>query len=184
MAIIRIDYLNPQAPLVSPDGRPTPEFYRWLQDMTRRVGGPTTDAVDNANANAAAALAIAQSIQSGTPTGFTLDPANPLTFTAESTQTATINIAAHTRSTAAAPLAAGTITGLARGFTYHVYYNDPTDAGGVVTYLASTDSGIVAADTANRRFVGSIGLPNPEPSGGGGTVGGAFDKPGYGYNIP
>lgn len=61
----------------------------------------------------------------------------------------------------------GVITGLGYQITYHVYYDDPTYAGGAVTYYCNTDQA-VALDASGRFYVGSIKTP---PPGGVPTVG-------------
>jgi hypothetical protein len=52
----------------------------------------------------------------------------------------------------------GVISGLSYATTYHVYYDDPSYAGGAVTYSANTDQAI-ALDASGRFYVGSILTP-------------------------
>jgi hypothetical protein len=52
----------------------------------------------------------------------------------------------------------GVISGLAYNTTYHVYYDDPTYAGGTVSFYANTNQAI-ALDATGRFYVGSIQTP-------------------------
>jgi len=73
-----------------------------------------------------------------------------------------IDIAAFTMRSSIGPtdmaVHSGVITGLLPSTTYHVYYDDPTYAGGAVTYFANTDQA-VALDAEGRFYVGSILTP-------------------------
>lgn len=76
---------------------------------------------------------------------------------------ATINISAHARQydTGAIAVDAGSVTGLAYGTVYWVYYDDPTHVGTPITYLASisyTDA-FTSFTQPDRHFVGSIRTP-------------------------
>lgn len=55
-------------------------------------------------------------------------------------------------------LNSGVISGLSYNTTYHVYYDDPSYAGGAVTYFANTDQAI-SLDATGRFYVGSILTP-------------------------
>lgn len=70
---------------------------------------------------------------------------------------ATITIGAHILKTPSGDVSfnAGSVTGLSYNTTYYVYADDPTYAGGAVTYLASTDPTDVVGDEG-RYYVGSI----------------------------
>lgn len=68
---------------------------------------------------------------------------------------------------------AGSITGLANSTLYYVYVDDPTFAGGAVTYVATTTAQNVVAGNG-RIFVGSI---TTAADGGGGTSGGGYNTP-------
>jgi hypothetical protein len=73
-----------------------------------------------------------------------------------------IDIAAFTMRSAIGPtnvsLNSGTITGLLTATVYHVYYDDPTYAGGTVTFFANTTQAI-ALNATGRFYVGSILTP-------------------------
>lgn len=78
---------------------------------------------------------------------------------------ATITISAHTRkypqpdgTTVDVAVSGGSITGRAYSTTYYVYYDDPTRAGGAVTYL-STTSDTTAAQLGARHVVGQVVTP-------------------------
>ena len=73
-----------------------------------------------------------------------------------------IDIASFTMRSAIGPtdvsLSSGVITGLLPNTVYHVYYDDPTYAGGAVTYFADTTQA-VSLDATGRFYVGSIKTP-------------------------
>lgn len=73
-----------------------------------------------------------------------------------------IDIASFTMRSAIGPtdvsLSSGVITGLLPNTIYHVYYDDPSYAGGAVTYFADTVQA-VALDATGRFYVGSIKTP-------------------------
>lgn len=98
-----------------------------------------------------------------------IDTSNPLTAT-DGGATATISIAAFVRQAGFGSVSynAGSILGLAFSTTYYIYCDDPSYAGGAVTYLATTTPSVVAAGSG-RIYVGFITTP---ADGGGGTGGG------------
>lgn len=76
----------------------------------------------------------------------------------------TIFVAAHDRNylaEAAVPVSAGSITGLAFSTLYYVYYEDPTFAGGAVTFLATTEQSDAVSSLTNptRHVIGSVTTP-------------------------
>jgi len=84
---------------------------------------------------------------------------NPLTAT-DAGASVTINIASFTLRTPKGDIGinSGSITGLFHGPLYYIYYDDPTVAGGAVTFNA-TGSKEAAISGAGRFFVGSIVAP-------------------------
>ena len=82
---------------------------------------------------------------------------------------ATITIASHNIVYDGGTLAysAGSITGLAFSTEYFVYADDPTKAGGAVTYVSTTTRTDLTANVG-RYFVGRVTTP---ADGGGGTSG-------------
>lgn len=99
---------------------------------------------------------------------------NPITA-ADVGATATISIAAHTvynGDSTGISYNAGSVTGLAFSTGYTVYVDDPTYAGGAVTYVATT-AGVDAGKNLGRYYIGFITTPadGDPPSGGGGGPG-------------
>jgi hypothetical protein len=85
-----------------------------------------------------------------------LQDVNPLVASADASD-ATISVAAHTLQYGFGTLTfnAGNILGLSPATNYFVYADDPTYAGGAVTYLATTVRQNITADNG-RYFVGAI----------------------------
>lgn len=94
---------------------------------------------------------------------------NPLTAIDNGT-TAKINIAAHTVQTGFGQVTynAGSITGLQFNRLYYVYADDPSWAGGAVTYVA-TITGYNTVANSGRYFVGTITTPADGAGGTGGS---------------
>lgn len=137
-------------------------LFRNNDQLRERTGG-STDTVAATSVTAGVAAATASATAAGVtvpaPGGaVTLTPENPLEYSASGQTRAYIVVLTHARTGAAAPLTGATMaTTVARGDTYHVYYVDPTDLGGAVTYIAATDlTGFVAA---THRYIGSIAIP-------------------------
>lgn len=129
------------------------------------------------------------------------------------TTSVTITIAAHTNNYdfGAVSYNAGSVTGLNHNTRYYVYADDPTFAGGAVTYLTTTDPTVITA-SPGRYYVGSVTTPNgtvgrlnfvgyaptlqisgqnltppsppPTSGGGGGGAGGGGEAPDDGYAWP
>lgn len=97
----------------------------------------------------------------------------------DDTISAAISIPTHTRvygDGTSVSVTADTIFGLAFSTTYYVYYDDPTRAGGGVTYNATT-SQTTAAQTGDRHLVGQVDTP----ASGGATIDGFYvGAPGVG----
>lgn len=72
----------------------------------------------------------------------------------------TINIASHTMQVGATAVSnnSGSVTALSYSTLYYVYYDDPTLAGGAVSYQATTTK-TTAISGAGRFFVGSVLTP-------------------------
>ena len=96
-----------------------------------------------------------------TGSGLSYHPlSNPLTGH-DAGANATINIAAFTMRTSSKgdiSVSSGSITALSYGTGYYVYYDDPTLAGGSVTFNATTNKG-TPLQGAGRFYVGSITTP-------------------------
>lgn len=161
---------------------PNHDYVTAFNRLLERTGGATTDLVQAALESAKTAQATAEAApvaavaayDSGAPTTYTLNPANPISKTIISLTQARADVAAHTRTPSGmSPISlnAGSVT-IARGVNYSIYYVDPTDAGGAVTYLATEDPS-VAGDYANgARLVGAafVALPKDYYGSGDGTV--------------
>ena len=91
-----------------------------------------------------------------------------------------ITIEAHTRTynDGAVSVNGGNIGSLTASTLYHVYYDDPTRAGGAVTYVATLSPTTAATSAANpgRHYVGSI---TTDVMGGTGTSSGGSSPPGW-----
>lgn len=88
----------------------------------------------------------------------------------------TVTVASHIlqRKSGAVSYNSGTITGLSYSSTYYIYTDDPTFAGGSVTYLSTTDKADIVG-AIGRYFVGEVLTPAAaEPSRSGGPGGGAM----------
>ncbi|WBO21985.1 hypothetical protein [Sphingomonas abietis] len=101
----------------------------------------------------------------------------------------TVSISAHNRIYQDKTVAvnAGSITGLALGTYYALFYDDPARAGGAVTYLASTDPDDALPATAahpGRHYLGYITTPASGSTGGStGGGGGGGGNVGGGKNV-
>lgn len=84
---------------------------------------------------------------------------DPLTAVAGAT-TADITVSAHTLHTDFGDISynSGSILGLALNTRYYIYVQDPNNAGGAVTYIASTSKPNITANSG-RYFVGTIVTP-------------------------
>lgn len=121
-------------------------------------------AADAANTAAANANATADAITTSSELGESYVSGITLTATDAGTD-ATINISAHTRhypqpdgSSVDVAVSAGSVTGLAYDTIYFIYYDDPTRAGGAVTYQATTTE-TTAAQIGDRHTVGATRTP-------------------------
>lgn len=125
------------------------------------AAGVAAAAADTA---ASAAQTTANDITSSSALGSSyVDDAGISAFDAGASATATIG--AHTRyypqpdgSTVNVSVGAGSVTGLAYLSGYYIYYEDPTRAGGAVTYLATTNAA-TAAQAGSRHVVGFVSTP-------------------------
>jgi hypothetical protein len=162
--VIKLDFPNPQAVVVDRKRFFDKQILRLLIDVVRRLGGQRADFVQQARATSLETEAMVRALLAGAPTGYTLTPSNPLGFASTSTTEATISVAAHTRSSAASTIAAGSITGVTRGAVYYVFYSDAGNLGGAVTFVAS--SSVADATAAGMRIVGAIYVEPTPPTGG------------------
>lgn len=138
------------------------------------------DAADNANtaANNAQNATDAAKLASDLATSYVDDPA--LITATDAGASVTISIAAHNRiygDGTSVAVSAGSLPGLAYNTAYYVFYDDPTRAGGSVTYQSSINPQD-AAQLGDRHSVGFAPplAPAAAPATGGGTA-----PPGGGY---
>lgn len=134
-----------------------------------------------ANTNAAAAQSTANTVKRDDSITASYPAPGTVLSASDAGSSATISVAAHTRvygDISSVSVSAGSVTGLAYLTDYYVYYDDPTRAGGAVTYHADTNANHALPNkAAGRHFVGKITTP---ASGGGATSGGASAPAGGG----
>lgn len=161
--IIPLDYPNLRLPGVMPQtGLFERHIGRLLTDLIRRLGGQREDHVREARAAALESQAMMLAVLRGASTGYYHTPAHPLSYEATSETAATVSVASHTRSTAGATIAAGSVAGVTRGAVNFIYYDDAGNAGGTVTFYATTSA--ASLSTAGRKIVDAIYVEGPPPS--------------------
>lgn len=165
-AVIKLDIPNARIPVLERDRLLTKPMVQFFTDLVRRLGGQRTDFVAEARGVTLANQAMLRALTFGITTGYYHTPseADILDFTPTSATTATITVAEHTRSTAAAIIQAGSIAGVTRGLTYYVYYDDVGNAGGAVTFAATTDVSILTV--AGRKTISALYVAPPSPAAG------------------
>lgn len=197
----RYNKLQRGVPIVDRSGQPTAPFQLYWQqaieglqnqidaitaaqaaaDAANAAATAAQTAADNADTAATAAQSAADEANSNT--AITASYVTGLTLTATDAGTnATISISAHTRvygDATSVSVNSGTITALAYSTAYFIYYDQPSRAGGAVTYQATT-SITTAAQTGDRHTVGRVTTPAAAapPNNGNGV-----EPPGVG-NIP
>lgn len=133
------------------------------------------DAADTAASTAQASADGANSVASLTASG-----TSGLTLTAtDAGASATITISAHTRiygDGSSVAVSGGSLTGRAYSTDYSIYYDDPTRAGGAVTYQ-STTTPADAVQAGDRHLVGVVTTPAAAAPPNNGDV---VRPPGYG----
>lgn len=200
---LKLPRLQQKVSMTDRGGLPTLSFHRWwntfagsieeafnqLQDTVNAIAAAQA-AADAANAAAAAADAAASAAQTAADTAqnaadsAAADSAlansgvTGATITASDAGTdATVTISGHTRvygDGATVSVTGGSVTGLSYSTFYYVYYDQPSRAGGSVTYQVTT-SAASAAQTGNRHLVGSVTTP---AAAGAPTDGGLVQPPG------
>jgi len=180
----------PKVPMTDPKtGLVTPAWYRYFQTDHERVGGGVEDkvevaaqsgevaqvAADTANTAAATAQAAATAANTAASTAQgAADSANTvaaiiggypsgLTLTASADgATAKIVVSSHTMiyPDKTVSVTGDTLSGLAYGTSYDIYYDDPARAGGAVTFNAVTDGTAFPSPTnPSRIYIGSAMTP-------------------------
>ena len=158
------------------DGRATVEFLRTINSTLQSIAYALNQVIALPEIQAAlialdAATAAAQAAADNANSAATVvaDQSNlansyvdGLTLGATDAGTnATITVSAHSRvygDGTTVAVAGGSITALAYSTLYYITYEDPTRAGGTVTYMTTTNAA-VAAQTGNTHVVGSIMTP-------------------------
>ena len=197
----RYNKLQRGVPIVDRNGQPTASFQLYWQQAIDGLQSQIT-AIADAQAAAAAANAAAAAAQTAADNADTAatsaqtaaDEANAntaitasyvtgLTLTGtDAGSNVTVSISAHTRvygDATSVSVSSGSVTALAYSTVYYIYYDQPSRAGGAVTYQATTSSA-TAAQTGDRHTVGSVTTPAAAapPTDGNGVA-----PPGVG-NIP
>lgn len=202
------DLFQRGVPIVDSQGRATMQWQANFQNVIANLQGQidaitqAQAAADLANAAASAAQGAADAAQSAadaadTAAGAAQNAADSANATAAITNSyvtgatiagidagsdVTVTVSGHTRVYAdgvSVSVSAGNITGLSYSTDYFIYYDQPSRAGGSVTYQATTSSS-TAAQIGDRHLVGSVTTPAAaSPPTGGRYV----EPPGVG-NIP
>lgn len=207
---IKVSNLSASVPIVDADGLPTPYWVQnfnstianLVSALNQVIAAQNAATVANAaaataNAAATSAATAAASANTAATTANTaattaqnttnvassyVTPSNVLTAT-DAGANATISISAHTRTLTngtTISVNSGSVTALAYSTGYWIYYDDPSFAGGAVTYNATTTQA-TAAQTGSRFCVGAITTP---AHGAGGTSGKVVTPPGSGTALP
>jgi hypothetical protein len=176
--------LSPQQPIAG-DLKPTSPFLQFME-ATRR-------AVEDADTRLQTAINdLATQVARLTVQTIGTSYANGLTITASADgATAKVVISSHTRvyTDTTASVTGATISGLAYGETYSVYYDDEDRSGGAVSYVTTTNPGNAVTSATNRfrHFVGAFTTPaasGDPPIDGGGSLPPSFPGGIYEYQTP
>jgi hypothetical protein len=192
---IKLPRMQRLFPLVETDGKPNRAFHKDWDYAMETIESALNSviaaqaAADAANAAAAAADAAALAAQgaaddAAATSALSNSGVTGATLTGtDAGANATVTISAHTRvygDGTSVSVNGGSVTGLAYSTLYYVYYDQPSRAGGAVTYAATT-SEATAAQTGNRHLVGSVTTP---AAAAGPTAGDYVGAPGVGSIIP
>ena len=164
---LNLPKLSPRAKFVEADGTPTREFRQWYNDLTTTIEA-------NDVTQAAQITELERAVRAlSFPSGATIAGS-------DAGSDGTVTVSAHTRLYGATSTAVngGSVTGLAYGTRHFIYYDDADDAGGAVTYQATTTQADALTSTTNpsRHFVGTVVTPtagNPPTTGNPGAGSGA-----------
>lgn len=170
---LKLPRLQRTTPIVDNNGFPSLQFHRdndkfassieeafnQLAESVAAIAAAQA-AADAANAAADAANTAADAAAS--TAAMTSSGVTGVTITAtDAGADATVSISAHTRvygDGTSVSVSAGTVTGQAYSTLLYIYYDQPSRAGGSVTYLATT-SQATAAQTGDRHLVGQVTTP-------------------------
>lgn len=173
---LKLPRLPRDVPLVTADGKASFELQKWWNSLCNTIESheayqdailAAQTAADAANAAAAAADAAAIAAQGAADdasavAAITNSGVSGVTITGtDAGASATVNITAHTRIYGDGTIVAvnsGSVTTLSYSTLYYIYYDQPSRAGGAVTYVATT-SQTTAAQTGDRHLVGQVTTP-------------------------
>lgn len=145
-----IPRFSPGMVLTDKDGRASTRFYDYLTSLITSANA-TDESLQSQITDLERAVR-ALSFPSGAAISGTDAGAN-----------ATVAVTAHTRlyGNTSVAVDAGSVTGLAYGSRRFIYYDDPDNAGGAVTYQATATQADALTSTTNpgRHFVGTIVTP-------------------------
>jgi len=199
---LKLPRLQSRVAVTDRAGMPDRAFHQWwdtfaksletaINDLADSVAAiqAAQDAADAANAAAAAADAAAAAAQgaaddAASTSALANSGVTGATITATDAGADTsITISGHTRvygDGTSVAVTGATLTGRAYSTFYYVYYDQPSRAGGAVTYQTTT-SETTAAQTGDRHLVGSVTTPAAAAPD---TDGNYVGAPGVGGIIP
>lgn len=189
--MIRLPRLQSLAPIVDKDGKPTLTFTRYFQSFAEQIELVLNKIVEilgiTEQLDAAIALANAAAVEAKAAADIAKDAADgaQLSTDAQKREAAlqtsyidpdtvltasptTITIAAHTRRYSdgtSVSVSGGSVLATAEGDVDFVYYDDPSRAGGAVSYQVATTQPI---QTGDRHVVEAVMIPASGTAGGGG----------------
>jgi hypothetical protein len=198
--LVRIPSFQANQQVTTENGRFTPAALRSLNDALKTLGAAINEIaalpeiqaalVDLDTATAAAQTAADNANAAAATTTSATSLANSyvddLTLTGVDAGTdASIIVSAHTRKYGdgtSVSVTGATITGLDFETSYYIYYDQPSRAGGVVSYLTTIDPA-VAAQVGDRHVVGAALTP---ADGEADSIGNPVNPPGSGAikNLP
>lgn len=170
---LKLPRLQARTQITEGSGLPALSFHQWWDKFAKSIEDAfnhldaTVAAIAAAQAaanaaNAAAAAANAAAGDAAAQAAITNSGVTGVTITgSDAGSNATASITAHTRvygNGTSVSVNSGSVTGLAYSTLYYIYYDQPSRAGGAVTYQATT-SQATAAQTGNRHLVGSVTTP-------------------------
>jgi hypothetical protein len=177
---LRLDRLLKWENVSNPDGTPSQDYQTKWQRVMEAIEESVNAVIDAQNAadaanaaavvaNAAAATAAGAAATANTAataasaaSSLATSGTSGLTITAtDAGADATIAISAHTRvygDGTSVAVSGGSVGGLAYSTVFYVYYDQPSRAGGAVTYVTTT-SQATAAQTGDRHSLGAVTTP-------------------------
>ena len=147
---LELPKLSPRARFTEADGTPTREFRDWYNQVSDAL--IAQEALQDSAISDIQRTLRALSYPADAAVGAEADGV-----------TAKATVSAHTRAYLDTTVAvnAGEVTGLTYNTLNFLYYDDPNNAGGAVSYIATTNQAdaLTSAGNPNRHFVGSVTAP-------------------------